>query len=110
MQVATDTESQESINDSLEDSYDENMDLHERYKNSRHLMEEYNMHQDYKLNFKTMEGIPKKCRGKDVCYDLERCMYCVPFWEAAVEKLKQSTSTSTTISYNYFSVDYWDPI
>ena len=109
MQVVTDTESQEYIIDSLEHmEHMEHMALRERYEISRHFMEENNMHLDYKSNFKNMEGIPKKCQGKDVCYDLERCMYCVPFWEAAVEKLKQSTST--TISYNYFSVDYWDPI
>ena len=96
------------IHDFRKGSFDEHMDLSERYENSRDFVEEHNMHQDYELKFENMEGIPKKCRGKDVCYDLERCMFCVPFWEACVEKLKQSTSTA--ISYNFFSVDYWDPI
>ena len=95
------------IHDFRKGSFDEHMDLRERYENSRHFMEEHNMHHDYKLNFKHMKGVPKKCQGKDVCYNMERCMYCVPFWEDAVEKVEQC-KTSTTGSNNYISVELYD--
>ena len=86
---------------------DEKKDLRERYGKSRHIIEEHNMNHDYKLNFKHMEGVPKKCQGKDVCYDMERCMYCVPYWEDAVEKVEQC-KTSTPSSYNYISVELYE--